>query len=340
MVSFERGNLRAPELLGDFWFNTDPITLWEVRGNVVLIEFWDYSSTNCQRTRHYMKEWYSRYRDFDLVVIGVHTPRFRFGRNPENIESNLKREGIPYPVVMDNDALIWAAYSARMWPTRYLVDRDGFLRFTHQGEGAYEQFDRAIQSLLIEAGYHGLFPDSVEPIRLTDHTGAVCYRPTPEVELGYMKGTIGNPEGYGPESTMLYDDQGFHLRGRVYLKGKWFNERDGMRFEGDAGEEGRVTLAYEALEVTSVMGVEDRRSSRVCVLQDNKPLVRSAAGGDIQFDDQGKSFIDVGAPRLFSLVCNSEFGEHELTLTTKSQGLELYSLSFVTGVIPELLPTN
>jgi hypothetical protein len=78
----------------------------------------------------------------------------------------------------------------------------------------------------------------------------------------------------------------------------------------------------------------------VCVLQDNKPLVRSAAGGDIQFDDQGKSFIDVGAPRLFSLVCNSEFGEHELTLTTKSQGLELYSLSFVTGVIPELLPTN
>ncbi len=340
MISFERGNIRAAELFGDFWFNSEPITLRDIRGKVALLEFWDYSNAECLRTQPYLKEWCSRYNEFDLVVIGVHTPQFKFGRNPENVETALRRLEIDYPVVMDNNAIIWTAYSNRMWPTRFLVDKDGFLRFSHQGEGGYDQFERALQSLLVEVGYHGLLPDLLPPIRLTDTPGTVCFRPTGEVQLGYLRGTLGNSEGYSPESTLLYDDEGFHLDGRMYLKGKWYNEREGMRFDGEIGEEGHATLTYEAVEVNSVMGVDEHKAGIVFALQDRKPLTKANAGTDIRFDGDGQSYVLVDSPRLFNIICDAEFGQHALSLKTDSPGLEIYSMSFVTGVIPELLPTN
>jgi hypothetical protein len=340
MVSFERGNIRAAELFGDYWFNSEPIMLRDVRGRVVLLEFWDYSSHHSLRTQPYVKEWRAKYADFDLVVIGVHTPQFRFGKDPENVESALRRLEIDYPVVMDNEAVVWTAYSNRMWPTRFLVDKDGFLRYSHQGEGAYEQFERAIQSLLVEIGYHGSLPDLSIPLRLTDYPGAVCFRSTAEVQLGYLKGTIGNPESYSPESTLLYSDEGFHLDGRMYLSGKWYNAREKVRFEGESGETGRATLTYEAMEVNSVIGVEEHTPGMVFAFQDSKPLTKENAGVDIRFDQDGRSYVLVEGPRLFNIICNHEFGQHALALETSSPGVELYSLSFVTGVIPELLPTN
>lgn len=340
MISFERGNIRAPELFGDFWLNSEPITLRELRGSVVLLDFWDYSSVNCLRTQPYLKEWFARYGDFSLAVIGVHTPQFIFGRNPENVENAIRRLEVKCPVVMDNDAIIWTAYSNRMWPTKFLIDRDGFVRFSHQGEGSYGQFERAIQSLLVEAGYHGVLPDLMVPLRGTDYPGAICHRATAEIQLGYLKGTLGNPEGYGPESTILYDDQGFHLNGRVYLKGKWFNEREAVRFDGEHGDEASASLTYEAVEVNSVMDAEGHRPGRVFASQDRKPLTKQNAGLDIKFNDDGQSYLVIGGPRMFNIVNNPEFGEHELSLSTRTPGVEVFSFSFVTGVIPELVSAN
>ncbi|MDP2885899.1 MAG: redoxin domain-containing protein [Ignavibacteria bacterium] len=340
MINFEKGNIRAPGLFGDFWLNSQPVTLRELKGSVVLIEFWDYSNVNCLRTQHYIKGWFTRYTEFDLTVIGVHTPQFKFGRDPENVENAIRRFGIEYPVVMDNDAIIWTAFSNRIWPTRYLIDKDGFLRFSHPGEGSYDQFERAIQALLAEAGYHGVFPDLLLPVRDTDFPGAVCYRSTAEIQLGYLKGTLGNPEGHGPESTVLYDDQGFHLNGRIYLRGKWYSERESVRFDGDSGEEGGASCTYEAIEVNLVMDSESDSPGKVFALQDRRPLTKENAGLDIKFDNEGLSYVLVDGPRDFNIVCNREFGEHEIALTTHTPGLEIFIFSFVTGAIPELVSLN
>jgi hypothetical protein len=340
MISFERGNIRAPELFGNHWLNSEPTMLRDLRGRVVLVDFWDYSSLSSLRTQHYIKGWFSRYQEFDLAVVGVHTPQFAFGKNQENVEKAVKRLAIDYPVVMDNDAIIWTAYSNRIWPTRYVVDRDGFLRFSHAGEGGYEQFERAIQALLVEAGYHGIFPDLMPPARDTDVPGMVCFHATAEIQLGYLRGTLGNPEGHGPESTVLYDDQGFHLNGRVYLKGKWFSEREGVRFDGEGDEEGDASFTYEASEVNSVMSPEGKGPGKVFALQDSKPLTKENAGSDIRFDADGHSYILVDGPREFNIVCNREFGEHEIALRTRTPGVELFTFSFVTGVIPELVSRN
>lgn len=340
MINFEKGNIRVPELFGNFWLNSEPVSLRDLRGNVALIDFWDYSNANSLRTLYYVKGWFDRYKEFDLAVIGVHTPQFAFGKNPENVEDALKRLGIAYPVVMDNDAIIWTAYSNRIWPTRYLIDRDGFVRYSHPGEGGYDSFERALQALLIEAGYRGVFPDHIPPARDTDFAGALCFRATGEIQLGYLRGTLGNPEGHGPESTVLYDDQGFHLAGRVYLKGKWFNEREGVRFDGEAGEEGGVSFTYEACEVSVVMSHDGVGFGKVFATQDKKPLTKENAGADVRFDENGLSFILVDRPRDFNVVSHQEFGEHEIVLTTQTPGLVLFIISFLTGVIPELVSRN
>jgi len=340
MITFERGNIRAPELFGDHWLNSEPLTIRELRGNVILIEFWDYSNTGSARTLPYLREWYSRYRDFDLRIIGVHTPQFKFGRNPENVAAAIRKARIEYPVVTDNDGVIWTAYSSRMWPTRYLVDRDGFLRYSHQGEGGYQQFERGIQTLLIEAGYRGEFPDLLLPLREADAPGAMCHRATAEIQLGYLRGTLGNPEGYGPESTVLYDDKGFHLSGRLYLDGKWFNEREGVRYDGEPGEAGRASVSYEALEVDSVLNVESLDSIKVFATQDKHSLTKENAGLDVLFERDGQSYLLIDGPRRFNIVVNREFGAHELELSLRTSGVEVFTLSFVTGVIPELVSAN
>jgi hypothetical protein len=340
MTVFERGNIRAPELFGDYWLNSEPTTMRELRGSVVLIEFWDYSSTGSVRSLPYLREWSLRYSDFDLRIVGVHTPQFKFGRNPEHVEAALRKLNVEFPVVMDNDGVIWTAYSSRMWPTMYLVDRDGFLRFAHQGEGGYQQFERWIQTLLAEAGYHGEFPELLAPIHEADIPGAMCHRATPDAQLGYLRGTIGNPEGYGPESTIEYNDRGFHLPGRVYLDGKWYNERESVRFDGEQGESGRVTVMYEALEVDSVMSVEGTGATKVFATQDKHSLTKENAGLDVLFEEDGKSYVLVDAPRRFNIVVNKEFGMHELELSLRSPGVEVFTVSFVTGVIPELVSAN
>ncbi len=340
MVGLESKSIRVPELYGDFWFNSDPISLRAMKGSVVAVDFWNYSSATCVRAIPYLKEWQRKYRPFEFLVVGVHTPEFKFGRKPEYVERSLHSFGIQYPIVMDNEALIWSSFGAREWPTRYLVDKDGFIRYTQSGDGGYDQFERNLQALLNEAGYRGELPELMEPLRAADVSGAVRYRPTQDIQAGYLRGTIGNPEGYSPESTLDYVDQGYYLDGRFYLHGKWFNERECVRFDGGKGEEGYATLRYEAVEVNAVLESIDRTSSEIYIYQDGNPLTEVTAGSDVQFDGRGRSYVRVAEPRLFNLVHNKEFGGHTLRIETSSPFLSLYSFSFVTTVIPDLISNN
>jgi len=194
-----RQQYRVPEIYGAFWFNSDPIPLAALRGYVILIDFWDYACQNCVRSLPYVQEWHRRYSTKGLVVIGVHTPQFPFGSDPINVRGALEKLDIKYPVVMDNDFFIWGAFRNTVWPTRYLVDKNGFIRYVQEGEGSYENFEHCIQSLITEAGYHDDLPLVMEPIRETDRAGVVCCKATPEVLTGWQRGTIGNVEGYSPE---------------------------------------------------------------------------------------------------------------------------------------------
>ncbi|KVM82438.1 thioredoxin family protein [Burkholderia stagnalis] len=144
---------QAPELAGiERWHNSAPLKLSELRGKVVLVDFWTYSCINCIHTIPYVNEWYRKYRDQGLVVIGVHTPEYPFERDARNVADALGRFGIRYPVAQDNRYDTWNAYGNRYWPALYLVDANGRVVYTRFGEGQYEKTEAAIRDALAQAG--------------------------------------------------------------------------------------------------------------------------------------------------------------------------------------------
>jgi thiol-disulfide isomerase/thioredoxin len=142
----------APELAAGEWINSAPLTLNELRGRVVLIEFWTFGCINCRNTLPYVKSWHDRYQEKGLTVIGVHSPEFDEERKVENLRREVTSLGIRYAVVTDNDYQTWSAYHVEAWPTTFLLDKQGRIRWMHVGEGSYDEAERLIQKLLAENG--------------------------------------------------------------------------------------------------------------------------------------------------------------------------------------------
>ncbi|MCP4619297.1 MAG: thioredoxin family protein [Bradyrhizobium sp.] len=139
----------APNFVGiTNWFNSAPLDIADLRGKVVLVDFWTYGCVNCVNTLPRVTELYNKYRDRGLVVVGVHTPEFPFERSAGNVQAALKRHGITYPVAQDNDSRTWNAYRNQYWPAQYIVDQTGKIVFQHAGEGQYEEIDRTVARLL------------------------------------------------------------------------------------------------------------------------------------------------------------------------------------------------
>lgn len=149
----EPGVRPAPELAGiTGWHNTDPFTLEDKRGQVVMIKFWTFACYNCVNTMPYVNAWHDKYAGDGLVIVGVHYPEFEFERDLDAVIESAGERGIEYPIAQDNDGETWRAYNNRYWPTMYLIDKNGNIRYTHIGEGAYAETERKIQSLLDEPG--------------------------------------------------------------------------------------------------------------------------------------------------------------------------------------------
>lgn len=141
----------APEISGQGWLNSKPLTLARLRGKVVLVEFWTFGCYNCRNIEPYIKSWHQRYADQGLVVVAVHAPEFGYERVPANVQRYVRERGIGYPIVIDNDFTIWNRYKNRYWPALYLVDKQGVIRHVRIGEGGYAQTEQWIVRLLGES---------------------------------------------------------------------------------------------------------------------------------------------------------------------------------------------
>jgi len=148
-VQFADARTAAPNFVGiSKWFNSAPLSISDLRGKVVLVDFWTYGCYNCVNTLPQVTKLYETYKDKGLVVVGVHTPEFPFERSAVNVQAALKRHGISYPVAQDNDSATWNAWRNRYWPAQYIVDRHGNIVFSHAGEGQYDEIERTVRRLL------------------------------------------------------------------------------------------------------------------------------------------------------------------------------------------------
>jgi peptide-methionine (R)-S-oxide reductase len=146
----EADSLIAPEFATGTWINSEPLTIKGLKGRVVLVEFWTFGCYNCRNTLPFVKQWHERYTHKALTVVGVHSPESETEKNIENVRKQVASLGIRFPVVTDNDYQTWRAYQVEAWPTIFLLDKSGRVRWTHVGEGAYDQMESLIQKLLAE----------------------------------------------------------------------------------------------------------------------------------------------------------------------------------------------
>jgi thiol-disulfide isomerase/thioredoxin len=141
---------RAPAITNDTWINSEPLRLTELKGKVVLVEFWTFGCYNCQNVEPYVKNWHEKFKDRGLVVIGVHSPEFGYERVVKNVHNYVGKQNIQYAIAIDNDYKTWNSYQNRYWPAMYLIDKQGVIRHIRIGEGGYDQTEQKIRDLLAE----------------------------------------------------------------------------------------------------------------------------------------------------------------------------------------------
>ncbi len=316
----------APSFEGGEWIQQGPITLQDLRGKaVVLVDFWDYTCVNCIRTLPYVAQWHLRYAARGLQVVGVHAPEFSFARDRDNVMSAIRQFNLEYPIVLDNGYNIWRAYSNRYWPAKYLVDSEGRLRYYHFGEGLYQETEAQIQRLLGELNPALEFPPPIEPMRDTDRPGALCYRVTPELYLGYARGQFGNPAGVTHDRAVEYVDPGRHAEGVTYLSGRW-----SVGQESAAAAQPGATLAirYTAMDVNLVLAPPSDQPARwsISIADGQRP------GADLRA--QGSDFnVTVDRARMYSLVANESVMPGSLRLTALDAGVSAYAFTFISCVV-------
>lgn len=306
----------APDFTGNQeWFNTAdgrPLSLGELRGKVVLVDFWTYTCINCIRTLPFLKAWDDRYRDKGLAIVGVHTPEFPFERDAGNVRDAIAQNDLRYPVVQDNDYATWNAYANQYWPAKYLIDARGQVRYTHFGEGDDDKTEQAIRDLLAEAGRR--------PGDRAHATGEQASRlvTTPESYLGSARADrfVNGPIAAG---TRSFDAEPSDLvADSLAFDGTWRIAPD----SATAVSGSRLHVAFGAQRVFLVLGSRGGRRRDVRVLLDGKPLPPAVAGSDVH---DGVATVD--RQRLYRLVELPRAERHVLTLELPA-GTSGYAFTF------------
>jgi cytochrome c biogenesis protein CcdA/thiol-disulfide isomerase/thioredoxin len=292
---------QAPEFQEiDRWVNSKPLTLAALRGKVVLIDFWTYSCINCLRTLPYVKRWADTYRGAGLVVVGVHTPEFAFERVPANVERAVGSLGVDYPVALDNGYGTWSAWGNQYWPAKYLVDRQGHVRYAHFGEGEYQRSEDVIRTLLAEKA----LPKPVSA-SILDQTPTELL--TPETYLGSARidRFVGSRLVSGREAD--YSIPKVVPQSSFAYGGRWTVEKE----RTVAGPDARLRLSFRAHKVFLVLGANRRMG-----------IVR------VRVDGRSLRTVRVTEDRLYTLAeLPGEAGNHTLDLSF-SPGTEAYAFTF------------
>lgn len=284
---------KAPELKGIVgWINSPPLNMEELKGKVVLIDFWTYSCINCLRTLPYLEEWYAKYKDAGLVIIGIHTPEFVFEKDPKNVADAAKRLNVDYPIALDNNYQTWLAYRNNYWPAHYLIDQEGNIRMEHFGEGSYMETENAIRELL------GLAPILKKEVEKPS-------RPiSPEAYLGAARGHSYNISLKAGETATyastkpLGDDE-------VGLRGSWHVEQEYIEAEGD---DCYLDLNFLAKQVYLVLSGSSQ-----------KPI-------EIYLDGNRAGEFYMDGDRKYDIV-NTTYKRHQVSLKIPS-GVKAYAFTF------------
>ncbi|MCI0877371.1 MAG: redoxin domain-containing protein [Chloroflexi bacterium] len=336
---------QAAEIAGIVaWINSEPLTIKELAGKVVLVDFWTYTCINCIRTFPFLKLWHSRYEDDGLVILGVHAPEFDFERDLDNVVQATQDNSIAWPVALDNNYVTWRNYSNRFWPAKYLIDKDGIVRYTHFGEGQYAETERKIRELLEETGVDlsgdglGMPQDQViDPGYRSTRNAEI----TRELYAGYTRGRsdvlygrggyVVQPEYYtSPDRVAEFKAPDKLIPHVIYFNGSWLPGPERARHAKESKNyEEYLTIVYSARSVNAVLTSETGKPYKVRITVDGEFLTEENKGADVTIGPGGESFVLVDKPRLFNIVENPSYVRRaRLQMSSNSADFGLFAFTF------------
>ena len=304
------------------WFNTRPLARDELKGKVVLIDFWTYSCINCLRSIPYVKAWDAKYRKDGLVVIGVHAPEFAFERDPANVARAVRDLGIRYPVALDNDWVLWRALKNNYWPAHYFVDAKGRVRYYHHGEGDYAMSERVIRQLLAEAGRAPTDTDMARASASGAQAAAeVAELRSPETYIGYSRAAnFVSPGGLLRDEAKAYVGAPLSLNDWS-LEGQWIDGRQSARALASGT---KISFRFHARDLHLVLGPVGGKPVRFRV-----PLDGQAPGGDAGVDVKADGSGMVSEQRLYQLVRQKNaIRDRTFTIEFLDSGVEAFAFTF------------
>lgn len=316
---------QLPSLAGaTAWINSAPLTPESLRGKVVVVDFWTYSCINCLRSLPYVKAWSEKYKDYGLVVLGVHAPEFAFEKDLNNVQRAVKEMKIAYPVALDNNFSIWQAFNNRYWPAHYFIDAQGRIRDHHFGEGDYAESEATIRQLLTEAGAKNL-PSAGAEIEASGVQAAADsnHVQSPETYLGYERAdNFAATPALQQDQSAAYQLPAALTRNQWGLAGKWRVDPEKATL---AGGPGKIAFRFYARDLHLVIGPgADGKPLKFRVTLDGQAPLQSH-GADV--DEQGNGVVR--EQRLYQLIRQAgAVGEHTFAIEFPDGGAQAFAFTF------------
>ena len=303
----------------DGFVNSEPFELKDIVGEkVILLDFMTYSCINCQRTFPYLNDWYTKYKDDGLKIVGIHTPEFAFERKIENVEEAAKRFGLEFPLVLDNSYATWTAYANRYWPHKYLINIYGEIVYDHIGEGAYDETEAKIVELLNERkkvlGESGAVVEEKSTVLEADVE-------TRSKETYFGASRNGSFLGNGTSGKKYTDTFSFpekFTQGKFYLDGSWSITEEYIESKQSSA---KLAYFFDAKDVYVV--AEAGSPTKVNILVDGEPISQSVSGSDV-----ANGSITVQGSRLFHVFHSDTRESHEITFVVEGNGAKFYTFTF------------
>jgi cytochrome c biogenesis protein CcdA/thiol-disulfide isomerase/thioredoxin len=307
------------------WINSQPLTPAQLRGKVVLVDFWTYSCINCLRSLPFVKTWYDKYKDYGLVVIGVHSPEFAFEKDPSNVRHAVGELGVTYPVALDNDYSIWKAFQNKYWPAHYFIDAQGQIRGHHYGEGDYDGSEQIIRQLLSDAGAKNLPPAGMDAAAVVGVQASAdsAHERSPETYVGFARAlNFSSPSGFVHDQPANYTAPATLALNQWALQGNWLVSPEHATLQKGGGA---VGFHFLARDLHLVLGPgKDGHPIRYRVLLDGK-----APGADHGADTDANGEGTVRDQRLYQLIRQSnDVQEHDFSIQFLDDGVTAYAFTF------------
>ncbi len=287
----------APEFAeGSHWLNSSPLSIQQLKGKVVLVDFWTYSCINCLRTLPYVTKWYNDYKDKGLVVIGVHAPEFPFEKETDNVQTAIQRLGIPYPVVQDNDYKTWNAYKNEYWPAEYLIDQNGNIVFEHFGEGEYDHMENAIRKLL-----------GLEQPVAAENGQDLSNINSPEMYFNLKRIKYLSPQQTASEQTKTYTFPDKLDLNNFAVQGAWKFSNENAELQNGLG---KIRLHFSSGKLFMVAASVKPITVKIIV------------------DGKEQSAVTVQRSQLYTLFNSNDYKEHTIEIDIPEAGFQAFTFTF------------